>query len=543
MATIDELQTLEEKHTEKSREPRTGWGPHLADSSDLTHSTREAMLHLIRVAKLALRVAPLMGIIVFAFFATSTMAPAIASFTFWLLILTEGSSATIEFTWFRMKSAIHWVISAVVVGALCIWLHFFPISAGSGTIEFAISIALMASFAGVREVVYEMMVHNADKPCVQRFCESLFGGVFYSLTIVVLIGVNTSMMCASVWWPETDEAGTWQSYLWTCLIVPIVLKAGSAMMGSLGEIMIAAAGDYCADLIRCEFAFCMDVLYGLIAGWVIFSSPTFTQSWITLLSDITIELLLQATTNKKYRAAWRAACASKKVQPYGVGAAGATHDEETGAIAEVKPEEKLEDKVEKEPPADNLTSQETGEKDPTVTPSGDGGGGATEATPQKMKKAGRVRRMSVEMVEKKMSRKDIYDPMLGEDPLDELETTVVSIAVRIGSMAIDSSAIAIMILFMHLYDRGEDTSPINLLVLLVRFLAYAAEGIVLIIGAQHDHGKLLTYASLEKRWELLLDHSLASMLFYAILATNTVLFILLGPVVFIVNAEDRAGSL
>ena len=138
---------------------------------------------------------------------------------------------------------------------------------------------------------------------------------------------------------------------------------------------------------------------------------------------------------------------------------------------------------------------------------------------------------------------NIYDPMLGEDPLDELETTVVSVAISIASIATTSLAIAIMVLFMHLYDSGEENSPINLLVLLVRFLAYTVEGYVLIIGAQHGHGKLLTYASLAKRWELLLDHDFASLLFYANVATCTVVYIVLGPVVLIVNAEDRAGSL
>ena len=73
--------------------------------------------------------------------------------------------------------------------------------------------------------------------------------------------------------------------------------------------------------------------------------------------------------------------------------------------------------------------------------------------------------------------------------------------------------------------------------------AYTMEGYVLIVGAQHGHGKLLTYASLAKRWELLLDHDFASLLFYANTATNIVVYIVLGPVVLLVNAEDRAGSL
>ena len=138
---------------------------------------------------------------------------------------------------------------------------------------------------------------------------------------------------------------------------------------------------------------------------------------------------------------------------------------------------------------------------------------------------------------------NVYDPMLGEDPLDELETTVVSAAISVASIATTSLAIAIMVLSMHLYDRGDENSPINLLVLLVRFLAYTMEGYVLIVGAQHGHGKLLTYASLAKRWELLLDHDFASLLFYANTATNIVVYIVLGPVVLLVNAEDRAGSL
>jgi hypothetical protein len=381
--------------------------------------------------------------------------------------------------------------------------------------EFAISTALMSSFAGVREIVYQLMVHQANKPCVQRFCESIFGGVFYALTVVLLVAVVAFVMCGSIWWPETAEAGTWQSYLWACLIVPIVLKAGSKQMGALSEIMIAGAGDYCADLIRCQFGYVMNVMYGLVAGWVIFSSPTFTQSWITLLSDIAIELLFQATTDKSYRAAWRTACTSQKVtqtKTYETQTQTQNPADTTEETTEENTEENREKPVDKadreiKPPAANgLTSEQIFEDD------------SSKAV-------------------------NIYDPMLGEDPLDELETTVVSVAISIASIATTSLAIAIMVLFMHLYDSGEENSPINLLVLLVRFLAYTVEGYVLIIGAQHGHGKLLTYASLAKRWELLLDHDFASLLFYANVATCTVVYIVLGPVVLIVNAEDRAGSL
>ena len=489
--------------------PSQDRGPQLADNGDLAHSARETLLHLGRVAKFVLRVTLLMGIFVFTFFAVSAtnVAPAIAVYTVWTLALMETVSATIEFTWFRMQSAVHWVISPVVVLALCIWLAIFPISAGSRMHEFAISCVLMSSFAGVREIVYQLMVHQANKPCVQRFCESIFGGVFYALTCVLLVAVVTFVMCGSMWWPETAEAGTWQSYLWGCLIVPIVLKAGSKQMGALGEIMIAGAGDYCADLIRCQFGYVMNVMYGLVAGWVIFSSPTFTQSWITLLSDIAIELLFQATTDKSYRAAWRTACTSQKVTQT------KTYETQNPAnTTEATTEENREKPVDKadleiKPPAANgLTSEQTLEDD---SPKG----------------------------------VNVYDPMLGEDPLDELETTVVSAAISIASIATTSLAIAIMVLSMHLYDRGEENSPINLLVLLVRFLAYTMEGYVLIVGAQHGHGKLLTYASLAKRWELLLDHDFASLLFYANTATNIVVYIVLGPVVLIVNAEDRAGSL
>jgi hypothetical protein len=103
MATTGEILEKDDEN------PSQDGGAQLADNGDLAHSARETLLHLGRVAKFVLRVTLLMGIFIFTFFAASTtgVAPAIAVYIVWNLVLTETSSATIEFTWFRMQSAVH----------------------------------------------------------------------------------------------------------------------------------------------------------------------------------------------------------------------------------------------------------------------------------------------------------------------------------------------------------------------------------------------------------------------------------------------------
>lgn len=282
------------------------------------------------------------------------------------------------------------------------------------------------------------------------------------------------MFTVDRWWPQTGEAGTWQSYLWACIIVPVLCKLSELLMGVLERVMVRGAGEQAADLIRCQFSFFIMAYFGCLGGWAIYASPTPTQAMVALSSDIALCFTIEGASSKEYRMFLKLA-----LRPSG---------------AHLKP--------------DKDGAGELGPSTPTP--------GLDHAESKIFRT--RERREDSEQL-------PAYDPMRGERRLDPLESKIQYIACQAGSQLTPSAVIAAVVALMSLFPGGA-LSPSNLLVLFLHDFVYVLEGYVLLIGAQLAHGRVVTYASMKRRWNLYLVHDATSWLFYAI-GTNGVAYTLL----------------
>lgn len=92
---------------------------------------KEARAHLMRVLKSVLKSSPMRdgADLHLAVAALAKVIPPTMAVSIFYMANFEILSATSEFSWFRMNSAIHWPISTVTMALTCIAFAIFPVYA------------------------------------------------------------------------------------------------------------------------------------------------------------------------------------------------------------------------------------------------------------------------------------------------------------------------------------------------------------------------------------------------------------------------------
>lgn len=371
----------------------------------------------------------------------------------------EILSATFEFSWFRMNSAIHWPISTVTMALTCIAFAIFPVRVDSVVVKLSTLFAIVSVGFFLRETVYEALVHNANKPVSSRIGESVIGGLAYTILALSNMAFCVVEATAAQWWPNTAVANSWESYLWACVIAPLTVKIFTWGIAVTERTMAAGAGGQAADLINCQFIAATNCCcLGTVGGWIIYSSPTPNQAALAMLADLALDASIKLATDKNFRVFFTHAVCRSGARICAEGVAEATN-----------------------------------EQDSEIT-------GHPESPPT-----------------------DAYDPMQGENRLDPVERTIQGIAAGAGFQLVPSMVVASVALIASLITEHK-FSPLNLLALMLDDVTYLLEGYVLLVGAQRAYGRVITFSSLERKWDLYLDHDVSSYVNYGNLIAGAVAY-------------------
>lgn len=101
------------------------------------------------------------------------------------------------------------------------------------------------------------------------------------------------------------------------------------------------------------------------------------------------------------------------------------------------------------------------------------------------------------------------------------ERRIQGIAVGAGLQLVPSMVVASIALLASTITEHK-FSPLNLLVLVLDDVTYLFEGYLLLVGTQRYYGRVITFSSLERKWNLYLDHDVSSYVTYGNLIAGAV---------------------